>query len=83
MCKQLRLKGDVPIRCDWVLFYGQIGKDKGACYEVLEVTSITLRSLKNGELRKDKETRILKTFTSETSRYLPVMLAGEAKGEES
>lgn len=69
------------------MFRGWIRKDKGVSYQVIEVFSITIRSLKNGELRKNDETRILKTFNqpglaSETLHYLPVVLTGEAKGEE-
>ena len=80
---QLCLKEDNPIRWDWVLFRGWIRKDKGVCYELIEVFSITIRSLKNRELRKDNKTRKLKTFNqpglaSETLHYLPVMLMGAA-----
>lgn len=55
---------------------------------VSSMFSITLRSLKNGDLRKDNETRMLKTLNqpgpaSETLHYLPVMFMGEAKGEGS
>lgn len=50
-------------------------------YQVIEVFSVTIRSIKNGELRKANETRTFKTFNqpglaSETLRYLPVMLMG-------
>lgn len=58
-----------------------LGRTKMCVYQVIEVFSITIRSIKNGELRKDNETRIFKTFNqpglaSETLHYLPVMLMG-------
>lgn len=89
VCKQLCLKEDNPIRWHWVLFCGWIRKDNGVSYQVIEVFCTTVRSLKkNGELRKAKAARIFKTFNhpglvSETLHFLPVMLTGEAKGEES